>query len=163
MLFRSVLTFLDEKISLVTPIYNDVEQLEGVQIGGKVIPTNAKGEVLIPFVGRSYTFSYYSATDVLQKKLPPDALLGKIVFVGTSATGLGDLQATAIESPFPGVEIQASVANGIIKNNFSYRPAWTLGANLILSNEFWSGYDAELNVKIALWTVAPFASFEITR
>lgn len=38
-----------------------------------------------------------------------------------------------------------------------------LGANLILSNEFWSGYDAELNVKIALWTVAPFASFEITR
>ena len=101
-----------KKFSLVTPTYDKTKQLEGIQLGSTVIPTDAHGQVLIPFIGRSYTFPYYSATDVLQDKLPKDALLGKILFVGTSATGEGDLKATAIQNPFPGVEVQATLANG---------------------------------------------------
>lgn len=129
---EAVMTYLGVDIELETPIYHDQKRLEGIKLGNRAIPTNAKGQVLIPFIGRSYTFPYYSASDILEDNLPPDTLLGAIVFIGTSATGLGDLQATAIESPFPGVEIQASVANGLLKHNFSYRPAWTLGANLFL-------------------------------
>lgn len=130
---QAVMLFLGEKINLVTPLYDNGKQLEGIKLGSYTIPTDARGQVLIPFIGRSYTFPYYSATDVLHDRIPKDALAGKILFVGTSATGLGDLQPTSIQSPFPGVEIQASLVNGMLQNNFSYIPAWTQGANFILT------------------------------
>lgn len=128
---RAVMQFYGESISLVTPYYDQERKIEGVQIGERIIPTDVKGQVLIPFLGPSYTFIHYSAIDVLKNKLPKDALLGKIVFVGSSATGLGDLIATAIQTPFPGVEVQASLADGIITNAFSAKPAWLLGANVL--------------------------------
>lgn len=130
---QAVLLFLSQSIQLITPIYGDHQRLEGIQLGGSVIPTDEKGEALIPFVGKSYTFPYYSAIDVMNGKLPKDALLGKILFVGTSATGLGDLHATAIQNPFPGVEIQATLVNGMLQDDFSYKPAWTFGANLVVT------------------------------
>ncbi len=130
---QAVLIYLGENIKLVAPVYDEVKKLEGVQIGNIIIPTDAKGQVLIPFIGKSYTFPYYSAIDVLQNHLPDNALTGKIVFVGTSATGAGDLVATAIDTPFPGVEIQATLANGILQNHFFYQPAWTLGANVVIT------------------------------
>jgi adenylate cyclase len=130
---RAVMEFFGEDIQLVTAKYNKIIQLEGIKLGNQVIPTDAKGQVLIPFIGRSFTFPYYSATDVLHKRLAKDTLLGKILFVGTSATGLGDLHATAIQNPFPGVEIQATLVNGILKNIFSYKPEWVFGANLFIT------------------------------
>jgi adenylate cyclase len=130
---EAVLAFLDQDIALITPHYGDSMRLEGIQIGATVIPVNARGEVYIPFIGKSFTFPYYSAIDVLQNNIPKDALLGKILFVGTSATGLGDLKATAIQNPFPGVEVQATLVNGLLENNFSYKPEWTNGANVVIT------------------------------
>jgi adenylate cyclase len=130
---QAVLTYLNTNIKLITPLYDDSIQLEGIIMGNLQIPTDARGKVLIPFIGKSYTFPYYSASDVLHGKVPKDAFAGKIVFVGTSATGLGDLQATAAENPFPGVEIQATIANGILLNNFSYIPAWSFGAQIFFT------------------------------
>lgn len=130
---RAYLAFLDAKMELYTPSYNDRIILEGVKVGTKIIPTDNKGLALIPFVGHSYTLPYYSAIDVLQGKLPADALLGKVVFIGTSATGLGDLQPTSIQSPYPGVEIQASLVDGMIRNDFSSTPSWTLGATVTIT------------------------------
>lgn len=129
----TVMLFLTEEVSLVSPVYDNQQKLEGIQMGTQVIPVDERGQVLIPFIGKSFTFPYYSATDVLNNKIPDDALLGKIVFIGTSATGLGDLQTTAIQTPFPGVEIHASIVNGMLQEGFSYVPAWTLGANLVLT------------------------------
>jgi adenylate cyclase len=130
---QAVLSFLGEKITLVTALYNKTHQLEGFMIGSQTIPTDEKGQVLIPFVGKSFSFPYYSATDVFHNNLPKDALLGKILFIGTTGTGLGDMHATAIESPFPGVEIQATLANGLLLNNFSQKPAWAYGASFVLT------------------------------
>lgn len=130
---QAVVQFLGGEPELITPLYADKKILEGVRLGSTLIPTDATGQSLIPFIGKSYTFPYYSATDVLHGKLPKDTLLGKILFVGTSATGLGDLKATSIQNPFPGVEIQATVASGILNDEFSYRPAWTYGANVTLT------------------------------
>jgi adenylate cyclase len=127
---QTVMAFLDEKIELSMPNYADTKKLEGIRLGETFIPTDELGQMFIPFIGYSYTFPYYSATDVLHGKTPKDALLGKILFVGTSATGLGDLQATAVQNPYPGVEIQASIVNGILKHLFTYQPAWTYAANL---------------------------------
>lgn len=130
---QAVLAHLKDKISLITPLYNNMRQLEGIRIGGQVITTDPYGQILIPFIGRSFTFPYFSATDVLHNNIQKDALLGKIVFVGTSATGLSDIKPTSIDNLFPGIEIQATIANGLIENNFSHKPAWTFAANLSIT------------------------------
>lgn len=129
----AVMRFLNSDIELITHIYDNTKKLEGIRIANRIIPTDEHGRALIPFVGESYTVPYYSATDVLHHRLPTNALLGKILFVGTSALGSGDLKPTAIQNPFPGVEIQATLVNGILLNKFSYKPAWALGANLFLT------------------------------
>jgi adenylate cyclase len=131
--FNAVRLFMLSKTRLVTGEYNSLLKLEGVQLGDYVIPTDSEAQVLIPFIGKSYSFPYYSATDVLHKKIPANALAGKIVFLGTSATGLGDIRATAIQGAFPGVEIQASIAQGIVDRNFSYSPPWAIGAEIFLT------------------------------
>lgn len=130
---EAVRLYLLSKIDLVTAIYDAAVRLEGVRVANHVIPTDEQAQVYIPFRGKSYTFPFYSATDVLNKKFHPEAFQGKIVFVGTSATGLGDIKATAIESAFPGVEIQATIADGILSDNFSYKPPWALGAEIFLT------------------------------
>ncbi|HVY53136.1 MAG TPA: CHASE2 domain-containing protein, partial [Gammaproteobacteria bacterium] len=109
---------LVKKVELVTPYYGDSIRLEGVKIDNYLIPTDERGQVLIPFVGTSFSFPYISAAQVIQGKNEPHVLEGKLVFIGTSATGAGDIKATAIDRVFPGVEIQASVANGILTHYF---------------------------------------------
>ena len=124
---------LVNQIELVAPNYGDKIRLEGVQMGKSLIPTDERGQALIPFMGRSFTFPYYSAVKVLRKEIPPHALEGTLVFIGTSATGEGDIKATAIEKVFPGVEIQATIANGILTHYFPYKPAWAKGAELVFT------------------------------
>ena len=46
---------------------------------------------------------------------------------------MGELKATAVENVFPGVEIQASVAEGILTDQFAHRPAWIFGAELFIT------------------------------
>jgi adenylate cyclase len=130
---RAVMLFLDKNIALFTPNYNNEIKLEGVHLGNHLIPTDASGRSLIPFIGNSYTFPYYSATDVLHDRIDKNVFLGKIVFIGTTALGLGDLQATSVQSPYPGVEIHATIANGILQDIFSSEPAWTRGAELFFT------------------------------
>ncbi len=127
---EAVRLFLLSDVRLITAPYGDTIKLETVQVGSHKIPVDAQAQVVVPFRGESFTFPFYSATDLLHKRIPADALSGKIVFIGTSATGLGDLPSTAIQSTFPGVEVQATIADGILTDNFSYKPAWSTGAEV---------------------------------
>jgi adenylate cyclase len=131
---NAVRLYLLSNIKLITAPYGDDSiRLEGIELGDHTIPTDTQAQVVIPFVGNSYTLPYISATDVLHDNTPTNALQGKIVFVGTSATGLGDLHATAVQGVYPGVEIQASIAYGILMNTFSYKPAWAIGAEILIT------------------------------
>jgi adenylate cyclase len=130
---EAVRVYLLGEVKLITEDYGDSIELEGVQVENHKIPTDNTGQTVIPFRGRSYSFPYLSATDVLHNTIPSDSLNGKIVFVGTSATGLGDLPATAVEGAYPGVEIQATIADAILTDRFFYKPAWSLGAEVFLT------------------------------
>lgn len=130
---QAVRLFLLSDVKLVTAAYSDSLRLEGVEVGKNVIPTDPKSQVIIPFQGKSFTLPFISATDVLHDNVADGALEGKIVFVGTSAIGLGDLHATSIQAVYPGVEIQASIAYGILQHSFSYKPAWSIGAELFVT------------------------------
>ena len=125
--------YLNREIKLITELYGSARKIEGVQIGNLIIPLDAEGQMLIPFVGKSYTFPYYSAVDVLSKKYNQDLFKGKIVILGTSALGLGDLHPTAIQNPFPGVEIQATLINAMLNKHFFYQPEWASGLSIAAS------------------------------
>jgi adenylate cyclase len=127
---QTMLHFYGDKLTLDTPLYGKNMKLERLRLGKMTIPTDKAGQVFIPFIGGSRTFKYYSATDVLNDRLPPDTFAGKMVLIGSTAVGLGDIHATAVSGQFYGVEIQATLLNGMLENNFSYQPAWIDTANL---------------------------------
>ncbi len=102
--------------------------LTNIIIGNQSIPTDAHGQVLVPYQGYSKTIPYISATEVLNGKIDPKLIDNKIVFVGASAIGLGDLHTTPFESSYPGVEVHATVAQALLTTAFAAVPDWSLGA-----------------------------------
>jgi len=106
--------------------------LESVHINEFSIPVDGKGAVYVPFRGLSYSFPYISAQKILNKKIDPDSLKGKIVLVGTTAPGLLDLRSTPVQSVYPGVEIHANIISGILDQRINHSPAWTIGYEFII-------------------------------
>lgn len=129
---EAVRIFLLQNVELMIVTSGGYDQLEGVKIGNSEIPTDQEAQVIIPFRGKAYKFPYYSATSVLHHSYPEDAFAGKIVFIGATAAGLGDLKATAVQNVFPGIEINATIADGILKNDFRFQPPWALGAEIFI-------------------------------
>lgn len=93
-------------------------QPEAFEVPGKVSGLNdplgawvTDHEVYIPFYGPNGTFPRLSAVDLIRGKVDPELLRDKIVFVGMTTTGLGDVVPTpvsALDQPVPGVEIHAN-------------------------------------------------------
>ena len=74
-------------------------------------------EVLIPFYGPSGTINNVSAASIIDGTAPKEALAGKVVFVGLTSTGLGDVVPTpvsALDQPVPGVEIHANIYSALL-------------------------------------------------
>ena len=94
----------------------------------RTVPVDGRGNLLLRYRGKKRTFPYVSAADVLAQQLPADALRGKIVFVGTTALGTREVVATPLDTLFAGVEVQATVADNLLQQDFIRRSA--LGATL---------------------------------
>jgi adenylate cyclase len=99
--------------------------------GATSIRLDKEGSALIPYRGRSPMYRYISATDVMQGKLKPGELQGKIALVGTSAAGLFDLRATPVGETYPGVEAHANMISGYLDNNIKYKPLFELAINAL--------------------------------
>ncbi len=77
------------------------------------------GRVTINYQGPVRTYPYVSLADVVNRHFKPGTFRGKIVLVGASATGIGDLRSTPYGGlDYPGVEIHANVIDNILHNNF---------------------------------------------
>ena len=100
---------------------------ESLRVNNTIIPVDAFGNLLIRYRGRRKSFEYISAADLLNDRIDSKRIAGRVVFVGTTATGLKDTYATPLDSLFPGVEIHASVADNILHSVFLNRPAWAKG------------------------------------
>jgi adenylate cyclase len=99
-----------------------------LRIDDRSAPVDGKSNLLLRYRGKKRTFPYLSAADVLAGKAPADALRGKIVLVGTTALGTREVVATPLDTLFAGVEVQATIADNLLRQDFIYRPA--LGAPL---------------------------------
>jgi adenylate cyclase len=87
----------------------------------RIIPNNV-GMKTINYRGPAGTFPHYSMADVVQNKIPPEKFDDKLVLVGATATGIGDLKTTPYGGTnYPGVEIHANVIDNILNERFLQR------------------------------------------
>ena len=89
-----------------------------LQIGNKTIKTDRFARVAVNYYGKSKLFDYISAIDVYKNKFKKEDIEGKIVLVGTSASGLLDLRATPLDSTYAGVEIHATAIENILNDEY---------------------------------------------
>lgn len=91
------------------------------------IPVDDAGGILVPFRGKGGpqggSFKYVSAGDVLSGRVPAAQLNGKVVLLGTTAPGIGDVRATPVSAVYPGIEVQANVLSGLLDRRFLVKPA----------------------------------------
>ena len=106
--------------------------LEWLKVGPLRIPVDESVSTLIPYRGKKFSFPYVSLADVIKDRVKPGELKGKIALLGTSAPGLFDLRSTPVDSVYPGVEIHANLIAGMLDQSIKAKPAFMLGAEVIL-------------------------------
>jgi HD-GYP domain-containing protein (c-di-GMP phosphodiesterase class II) len=104
-----------------------------LRLGDHRVPIDRAGFATLRFNGGSQRFASVSALDILNGKVRPEALRGKIVFIGTSAVGLNDLHNTAVDARFPGLKIQSAMAENILQGDAVRQPAWAPRSTLVAS------------------------------
>jgi len=99
--------------------------LNRIRIGNVEVPTDAEGSVFFKF-RRITKAIYIPAWKVLSGAIPEEEISGKIMLVGTSATGLFDLRATPLDAAVPGVEIHAQLLEQLLRGQFLHRPDYAV-------------------------------------
>ncbi len=99
----------------------DEAGIQSVGVQGFQIPTDANGQLWVHYARRDPSI-YVSAVDVLDGRVPPDKISGKLVVIGTSSTGLNDIKTTPVSSAMPGVEIHAQVLESALTGAIVAQP-----------------------------------------
>ena len=126
---------------------------ESLWLDKTAIPLSPNGNLLVHFRGKGKTFEYLSAADILSRRIPKRKIEGRIMFVGTSASGMKELKPTPFDPISPGVEIHATVVDNILKKDFLYRPKWAPGLESLLALILGS-----LSTLLLSWTGAGWSS-----
>jgi adenylate cyclase len=106
--------------------------VEALRLGDFTVPTTAEGDVVL--YDKADRSPVISAADMLgddYRKLA-DEISGRIVLIGTSASGLLDLHATPLATSIPGVLIHAEVIDQIISQKFLSRADWVKGVEVLV-------------------------------
>ena len=103
--------------------------VNALKIGDVTIPSDAHGEIR-PRFSPSDPRRMISIAALLHGETAADEIKGRIVLVGPTAAGLGDIRATPLEAAAPGVEIHAQIVEQILSGALLTRPDWSPGAEL---------------------------------
>ncbi len=85
-------------------------------------------DMLINWRGKPFSYTYASFSDLFTdltskvKKRPANEFTNKIVIIGSTAPGLFDIKATAMDKQFPGVEILATAIDNV--KHHDYLKVW---------------------------------------
>jgi adenylate cyclase len=109
------------------------------QAGGGLVEVRV-GAIALPVTPSGELWNYYApptaarsipAWQLLQGEVPPDALRGRLLLVGSSAQGLMDLRFSPLSGVTPGVEVHAQALEQALTGEFLSRPAWTAAAEAL--------------------------------
>jgi adenylate cyclase len=107
------------------------EGVEAIRLNGRTIPLDRGGNLLVNFRGRRGVFPHISAAAILDGTADPAALKGKIVILGTTATGLHEIRTSPLEAAQPGVEIHATVLDNLLAGDPIAHPPWARGLQIV--------------------------------
>jgi PAS domain S-box-containing protein len=109
---------------------------EWLRMDDHVAPLEGRSALRVRYRGPGRTFPYVSAADVLAGRVGADALRGKIVVIGASASGLESTVATPTDPQYPALEVQATAIDTLLQRDFLHRPGdgylWELSLALLL-------------------------------
>ncbi len=101
-----------------------------IEVGPYNIKTGGDARVLINYAGPYHSYPHYSMADVIDGTVPASTFKDKIVLVGATAVGIGDLRITPFqESDYMGVEIHANVVDNMLHNDEKGRGFLSRGTN----------------------------------
>ncbi len=125
--------------------------LIGAELGDFVVLCNDSGQVTLNYRGPEKTIPHVPAWKLLQGE-EEEVLENRFLLVGVTAPAVFDLRVTPFGVAYPGLEIQATALDNIIKDDFIQKPGWAplfdLGAILGLG----------LLCLAFLWRLAPVVS-----
>jgi adenylate cyclase len=98
--------------------------LAALQIGGRQVPLDEAGRLLVRYRGREGSFDTVSIADVLEGRADAALVRDRVVLIGNTAKGIGDLRVTPYGTLFPGVEVRANIIENLIDGEFLQRPDW---------------------------------------
>jgi adenylate cyclase len=100
--------------------------IKSIRVKSFEIPTDKNGQLWVHYAHRDPSI-YVSAVDVLDGRVPQDKIEGKLVLIGTSATGMNDIKTTPVAAVMPGVEIHAQVLESALMGAVLSQPAYAAG------------------------------------
>ncbi|MGY3485564.1 adenylate cyclase [Bradyrhizobium sp. USDA 4011] len=104
----------------------DKAGIKSLGIKGFAIPTDLHGQLWIHYARRDPSI-YVSAVDVLDGRVPPDRIAGKLILIGTSSVGLNDIKTTPVTPAMPGVEVHAQVLESALTGDVVSQPNYGIG------------------------------------
>lgn len=136
MLFRS-----DEKIELSFPLRvaslatgtEPAIQADSVTLAGQRIPTDIDHVLPLTFYGRRGTVRTISAASVLNGEIASEAVRDRIVVLGATVTGGGDVFSTPFDPVTPGVEIIATAVANLMTGDGILRDRSTRAIDAVLA------------------------------
>src|SRR5271156_2433102 len=106
--------------------------VQSVAVPGLEVPTDRNGQLWVHF-NKHDPSRYVSAKDVLQGRVPPDRLRGRLGLICTSATGLLDIKTTPLDPVIPGVEVHAQILESVLTKSILLNPNYAIGAELVIA------------------------------
>ncbi len=128
--------------------------ITGLEIGDRLIATDESGRALIHYHGPEKTFATYSVSDIYSGNISPARIKNKLVLIGTTAIGIGDIRLTPYAAKYPGVEIRANTIQNLLEDDFIHRPDWMSivdGAIIAGLGIFLVMVLPRLDMRVAIW------------
>ncbi|MHC2331251.1 CHASE2 domain-containing protein [Bradyrhizobium sp. USDA 4454] len=104
--------------------------IQSLGIKGFAIPTDLYGQLWIHYARRDPSI-YVSAVDVLDGRVPPDRIAGKLILIGTSSVGLNDIKTTPVTPAMPGVEVHAQVLESALTGDVVSQPSYGIAIEFL--------------------------------
>lgn len=98
------------------------------------IPLSPDGLFFMKFYGPQGAFRHIPLSDVLQHRIAPTYFTDRIILVGSSASGLRDIQPVPLDPAYPGIEMHATFIRNLLASDFvHWLNKWLiLAVNLVL-------------------------------
>lgn len=96
-----------------------------LRVGGHAVRVNPAGQIWVNHLGPPGRFRQVSAADVIEGRMPAEAVEGGIAIVGFTAAGFDEIS-TPFAPVVPGVELQATVVDNLLLARSLWRPWWAV-------------------------------------